>query len=117
MTFVHAFYIILLGVICSSGAQFLFKREEINPNKNFIQKYMNPLVVLAYLLMLVACFLTTLGLIQLPLNFLVVTIGLSALLVNLASYWLFDESLSKTRLLGFTMVAIGIVVYLLPAHL
>lgn len=114
MTIVQAFFIALLAILCSSAGQIILKVEDQRLERNFVQKYINPFVVLAYALMLIAFLMATVSLIRLPLTYAVLMTGIHSIIVTALANYFLDEELDKKRILGIALVALGIVVFMLP---
>lgn len=114
MTITQAFFVAILAVLCSSAGQIILKIEDQRLERNFVQKYMNPFVLVSYALMFMAFLLATISLIRLPLTYSVLMTGIHCIIVTAACNYFLDEELDKKKVLGIALVALGIMVFMLP---
>ncbi|MDO5732322.1 MAG: hypothetical protein Q4P72_00875 [Eubacteriales bacterium] len=105
----------LVAVLIAVLGQILIQHEERNQGgSKFFNKF-NIFVLLSWVLMIVATFLTTVAFTRWPLSYAVLMAGIDVLLLNILNALLFDKKLSKKSLIGILLITIGVVIFLMPS--
>lgn len=103
--------ILLTSVLVASVAQILLKVEANKEHESGIKEYLNPLVVIAYVMMLGSTVLTMLALRHLPLSHQPLYESVSYIFVSVMGYFLLKERFSKKKLLGLALILAGIFIF------
>lgn len=105
----------LLGVFVSAVSQVLLKRSALSEHGSVVREYLNPLVVVAYVLFLGATLLSVLSYRGIPLSMGPILDATGYLWVTLFGVTIFHERLGARKLLALLLIVGGIVVYALGA--
>ena len=105
--------ILLTSVLVASIAQILLKVEANKEHASRIKEYLNPLVIIAYIMMLGSTVLTMLALRHLPLSHQPLYESVSYIFVSVMGYFLLKEKFSKKKLLGLALILAGIFIFCL----
>lgn len=103
--------IMFFGVFIASISQLLLKSAAGKQYSHWIRQYLNFNVILGYVIMLMSTVCTIIAMRRVPLS---TTPIWNSLGIVLAAFWgkiLFKESLSRRKILGLVLVAIGIAVF------
>ena len=113
MTRTELFYslILILGVFISSVSQVLLKKSALKHRKGFIQEYLNPYVIGAYSLFVIATFMTIYAFKGIPLSYGPVLEGTGYFFISVFGIIIFKERLNTKKILGIILILAGIVVY------
>lgn len=102
---------LLLSVIIASFSQILLKKSAKIVYKTWIREYLNPYVIIGYLMMLVSTVLTIFAYRGIEYKNGPIIESLGYMLIMLLSYYFFREKITKRKLLGNLLILIGIVVF------
>ncbi len=100
-----------LGVLVSSVAQVMLKKEALKPHDSFIREYVNPLVIGGYVLMLISTLLLVVSFRGIPLSMAPVLEAASYLYVTVFGVFIFKEKVGKRKAIALAIIMLGIFVY------
>ncbi|MDU5064268.1 MAG: multidrug ABC transporter [Eggerthella lenta] len=100
-----------LGVLVSSIAQVMLKKEALKPHSCFVREYLNPLVVGGYVLMLASTFMLVVSFRGIPLSMAPVLEAASYLYVTVFGVLVFKEEASRRKVIALAVIMLGIFVY------
>ena len=103
----------LLSVVIASFSQVLLKKGAMRQYDSFLKEYLNPFVIIGYIMMFGSVFLTMI--VYRGLNFMSVPVleAVGYVLVPILSYFFFREMLTKKKVVGILFILVGICVYYL----
>ena len=106
-------YIIVwvVSVLISSIAQVMLKAEANKEHESRIKEYLNPMVITAYAIFFLSTFLTMYALKYVPLTYSPIIEPLSYIFVPVIGVLVLKEKISRRRVLGITIMLVGIVVF------
>lgn len=105
--------ILLGGVFISSISQVMLKKAALRKYDSFIKEYMNPLVILAYVLFVGTTLLSIVAYRGIPLSMGPVLEATSYLYITFFGVKIFHEHINKMKVVALCMIIIGILVYAL----
>ena len=103
--------ILLLGVFISAISQVMLKKAALKKYDSVIKEYMNPLVVVAYVMFVGTTFLSILAYKGIPLSMGPVLEATSYIYVTIFGVTIFKENMNKKKLVSLGLIMTGIVVY------
>ena len=103
--------IMLFGVLVSSLSQMLLKSSANRSYPSKIREYLNPLVITAYTIFLLATLCTVYAYRVIPLSMGPILESSSYLFVSIFGYLFFREKLNRKQILALAMIVCGIAVY------
>ena len=101
----------LVSVLIGAVSQVLLKKAAMRSHASFLQEYLDPLVITAYLLFAGSALLTMLAYRGIPLSLGPVLESTSYLYVALFGVFLFHERFSAKKALALGLILAGIAVY------
>lgn len=109
------FYVSILfaSVIISAYSQILLKKSALKEHKSFIFEYLNPFVIISYLIFFCAIFLDMIGLKKVPVSYIPIIESSSYIFVIVFSKIFLKEQFSKRKIIAMFFILIGIAIYLL----
>ncbi len=105
--------IYLAGVLVSSVSQIMLKTSAGKTYPSKLREYLNPLVVVAYLLFFGCTFITLFALKVVPLSMSPVLEASGYVFVAVLSRLFLKEKIGKKKVLGLTVIICGILIYAL----
>ena len=106
------YILILLGsVVLASLAQMLLKKATFINYENKIREYLNVYVISGYGLMFISSLLSVLAFKGLDYKFASVIDSFGYILVLVLSYLFFKEKLTKNKIIGSSIILIGIIIF------
>lgn len=103
--------IYLLSVLITSFAQILLKKSAMKPHACWIFDYLNPLVILAYVMAFGATFLVVLALKVVPLSISGIIEATGYVIVMILGVLMLKEKLTPRKMLGASLIILGAVIY------
>lgn len=103
--------ILLVGVFISSVSQVLLKKAAMKQYESPIQEYLNPQVILAYVLFFGTTLLSILAYRGIPLSLGPVLEATSYIYVTFFGVTIFKEKMNRKKLYALGLFLIGIYVY------
>lgn len=103
--------IMLISILISSVSQIMLKKsaEKTYPSK--LKEYLNPTVIIAYILFFGCTFISMYALKVVPLSMSPVLEASGYIFVAVLSYIFLKEKMTKKQLIGMALIIIGILVY------
>lgn len=103
--------IYLTGVFLSSCSQIFLKKEAVKEHKSFLAEYLNPSVILSYLVFGGCTLLTLLAYRVLPMNYGPVLETAGYVFVTILGVVFLREKVTKKKLLALLVIFAGIFIY------
>lgn len=108
--FLHAL-ILLSGVFIGAISQVILKKAALKKYDSFLQEYLNPRVIFAYILFVGTTFLSIWAYRGIPLNLGPVLETTSYLYITFFGIIIFHERLSKQKALALILIVAGVLIY------
>ncbi|NMD37066.1 MAG: EamA family transporter [Christensenellaceae bacterium] len=105
-----ALFIALTGAFLGVVSQFMLKLAANKKYKNGLQQYFNPLVIGAYLLLLIITMANLYSLKFIPISLMPLIEATSYVHVAVIAYFFLKESISPKKLLGLCLIIIGLII-------
>lgn len=103
---------LFVSVFISAVSQLLLKKSATIKYSSFIREYINPFVIIAYFLFFLAVLIDLICLKFVPLSFIPVIETSSYTFIIILSKIFFHEKLSIKKILGLSIIILGIVIYI-----
>lgn len=103
--------IYLMGVLISAIAQIILKKSAGQKYESKIKEYLNPYVIISYAIFFGATFCTIFAYTGIPLSFGPILATSEYIFVALLSRLFLKEKIVGKKLIGLTVIIIGIVIY------
>lgn len=103
--------LLLLGTFLASISQVMLKKAALRSYENKLQEYLNPLVIVAYLIFFGTTFLSIFAYRGIPLSMGPVLEATSYIYVTIFGVTIFKEKLNGRKLLALALIMGGILVY------
>ena len=109
------FYVLILfaSVIISAYSQILLKKAALSEYKSFIYEYLNPSVIISYMIFFLAIFLDMIGLKKVPVSYIPIIESSSYVFVILFSKIFLKEEFSRKKIIAMILIMAGIAVFLI----
>ena len=102
---------ILVGTFISSAAQVLLKKAAMKEYCSVKDEYLNQYVVVAYLVFVVATFLSVYAYKGIPLSMGAVLESTSYIYITIFGAYFFQERISLQKIVALVFIVLGIIVY------
>lgn len=102
---------ILFGTFISSVSQVMLKKAALKKYDNKLKEYLNPLVIIAYIIFFCATFLSILAYKVVPLSIGPILEATSYLYVTFFGVVIFKEAINKKKILALGLIIVGICIY------
>lgn len=99
------------GVFVSAIAQVMLKMSADSNHKSVLDEYLNPRVIIAYIIFFGATFLSVLSYRGIPLSMGPILDATGYLYVTFFGVIIFHERMTKRRLMALALIVGGIIVY------
>lgn len=103
----------ILSVAISSFAQILLKKSASHKYNSFIKEYLNPYVIIGYLLIFLCTFLTIYSFRGLDYKIVTIIESLGYVFVLIMSKIAFNEPITKNKIIGNSLIIIGVIIFCL----
>ncbi len=103
--------IFIFGVFISSASQILLKKSADKEYPNKIREYLNPRVIFAYTVFFAATLCSITAYKKIPLSLGPILESSGYVFVAVLSYLFLKEKISKKKMLGLSVIIIGIIIY------
>lgn len=103
----------ILSVLISSFSQTLLKKSANIKYNSHIKEYLNPYVIFGYILMVLCTFLTIYAFRGIDYKIVAIIESLGYVFVLYMSKLIFNEKITKNKLIGNLFIIIGIVIFCL----
>ncbi len=103
--------LLLFGVFCSAVSQVMLKKAALRQYPSKLREYLNPLVIIAYVIFVGTTFLSIYAYKGIPLSMGPVLEATSYIYVTIFGVTIFKEKLNRRKLLGLLLIVAGIAAY------
>lgn len=111
---INGYWLLLLSsVIIASFSQVLLKKSAKKQHDSVLKEYLNPYVIIGYMMMVVSTILTILAYKGIAYKNGPVIESLGYILIMFLSLFFFNEKITKRKLLGNILILIGVFVFYL----
>ncbi len=107
--------LLLLGVFISSISQVMLKKSALKTYDSKIKEYLNPLVIVAYILFVGTTFLSIFAYRGIPLSMGPILEATSYIYVTIFGIVFFNEKMSKKKWIALVLIIAGIALYSIGA--
>ncbi len=101
----------LVGVFVSAVAQVLLKKEALVEHARPLDEYLNPRVIIAYLMMFASTLMLVFALRVIPVSAAPVIEATSYLYVTVFGVVIFKEKVNRKKMAALALILAGIVIY------
>lgn len=105
--------LVLSAVFIAAVSQIMLKKSAQRQYAGRIAEYVNPLVIGGYILLLITTLITVLALKFIPMTLVVALDATGQIFVPVLSLLILKEHINRRKLLGMTVIILGLVVYFL----
>ena len=102
--------VILCAVFVSSISQIMLKKSAIKVYNNKIREYLNPLVIVGYVLFFLCSLINVFALKYVPLSLMPILESSGYIFVTVMGHFILKEKLSKRKNVGMLAILIGILI-------
>lgn len=103
--------ILLVGVFVAAISQVMLKKASQKKYNNTIQEYMNPLVIIAYILFVGTTFVSIYAYKVVPLSMGPILEATSYIWITVFGVTIFREKMTKRKIVAMILIIIGIIIY------
>lgn len=103
--------IFVLSVVVSSVSQLLLKMSANSQYETRLAEYLNPKVIIAYMLFFGATLITVLAYQYVPLSLGPVLESTGYIFVTLLGYFVLKEKIGKQKLVGMLVIIVGVLLF------
>lgn len=103
--------ILVSGSLVSAVSQIMLKKSAQKEYPNKIKEYLNPSVIIAYILFFATTFISLYALKVVPLSMAPILEASGYIFVAVLSYIFLKERLTKRQFIGMALIILGIIVY------
>lgn len=103
--------IMTIGVLITSVSQIMLKKSAEKQYENKIREYLNPLVIIAYVLFFLTTLISVYSLKVVPLSMSPIIESVGYIFVAVLSYIFLKEKMTRKQVIGMVLIIAGIVVY------
>lgn len=103
--------LLLLGTFLASVSQVMLKKAALRSYDTKLQEYLNPLVIVAYIIFFGTTFLSIFAYRGIPLSMGPVLEATSYIYVTIFGVTIFKEKINRRKLLALVLIIGGILVY------
>ena len=103
--------ILMTGVFVSAVSQVMLKKAALKTYDSPIKEYLNPMVIIAYMLFFGTTFLSVLAYKGIPLSMGPIIEATSYIYVTFFGVKIFHEKMNRKKYLALGLIIVGIVVY------
>lgn len=103
--------VLLFGVFISSISQVMLKKAALRHYNSAIQEYMNPMVIIAYIMFVGTTFLSIIAYKGIPLSMGPILEATSYVYVTFFGVKIFKEKMNRKKFVALVLIIAGIIVY------
>lgn len=103
--------ILLSGTFISAISQVMLKKAAMKQYDSRIKEYLNPLVIIAYMIFVAATLLSVIAYRGIPLSMGPVLESTGYIYVTIFGAWIFHERINWKKILALLLIITGILVY------
>ena len=104
-------FILVAGVFISSFSQVLLKKSALKQREGLVKEYLNPYVAGAYMLFVLATFMTIYAFKGIPLSYGPILDATGYFFVTVFGLVFFKEKLNVKKVSGIAVIIAGIIIY------
>ncbi len=105
-----ALFIALTGALLGAVSQFMLKLAANKNYKTGLQQYANPLVIGAYLLLIIITLANLYSLRFIPISLMPLIEATSYVHVAIIGYFFLKENISTKKIIGLALIIIGLII-------
>ncbi len=102
--------VLVAGVFISSFSQVLLKKSAIKERRGFVQEYLNPYVICAYAIFVLATFMTVWAFKGIPMSYGPILDATGYIFISVFGFIFFKEKLNIRKTAGLIVIISGIVI-------
>ena len=102
---------LLLGVFVSAISQVMLKKAALKKYDSPIKEYLNPLVIVAYIMFVGTTFLSIIAYRGIPLSMGPILEATSYFYVTFFGVKIFGEKINKKKIVALFLIVLGIIIY------
>ena len=106
-------FFLVASVVIASFSQVLLKKSAAKEYDNIIKEYLNPYVIIGYIMMVVTTVLTILAYRKIEYKNGPVIESLGYILIMIWSFFFFKEPITKRKVFGNALILLGILIFYL----
>src|SRR5574344_1885847 len=107
----NPYIIAVISVTIASLSQVLLKKSSMKKYPSFIREYLNPYVIIGYLMLFGSMMITVYVFGKLPFMSIPIIESLGYVLVLIFGLLFFGEKITKRKLIGMIVIIAGIIIY------
>lgn len=109
---VWACYLMMfMSLVIAGFSQVMLKKAALKSYARWIDQYLNPLVIFAYVFFVLASFLSMMGYKKVPLSMTPVWNAGGNIFITVLAYFMLGEKPTKKKYVGLAVVVAGIVIF------
>lgn len=102
--------VLVAGVFISSFSQVLLKKSALKERRGFVQEYLNPYVISAYAIFVLATFMTVWAFKGIPMSYGPILDATGYIFISVFGFIFFKEKLNIRKTAGLIVIISGIVI-------
>lgn len=103
--------VLMIGVFVSAVSQVMLKKAALRTYDSPIKEYLNPMVIIAYILFFGTTFLSILAYKGIPLSMGPIIEATSYIYVTFFGVKIFHEKMNRKKYLALGLIILGIIIY------
>lgn len=103
--------VLLTSIFISAISQVMLKKATMKKYDSVIKEYLNPLVIVAYIMFVGTTFLSVIAYKGIPLSMGPVLEATSYIYVTIFGVTIFKEKMNKKKVMSLMLIILGIIVY------
>lgn len=103
--------VLMIGVFVSAVSQVMLKKAALRTYDSPIKEYLNPMVIIAYILFFGTTFLSILAYKGIPLSMGPIIEATSYIYVTFFGVKIFHEKMNRKKYLALGLIIVGIIIY------
>lgn len=103
--------VLLIGVFISAISQVMLKKAALKTYTSWIREYLNPRVIIAYMLFVGTTLLSIIAYKGIPLSMGPILEATSYIYVTVFSVKIFHEKINKKKIFALILIFFGIIIY------
>ncbi len=103
--------ILLLGVFISAISQVILKKSALKKYDSKIKEYMNPMVIIAYMMFVGTTFLSIIAYKGIPLSMGPILEATSYIYITIFGVKIFKETINRKKVIALACIVSGIIIY------
>ena len=103
--------VVLIGALISAISQVMLKKEANKPHESHLREYLNPLVIMAYMMFLGTTLLGVVAYRGIPLSMGPILESTGYIYITIFGVKIFGEKMTKEKVIALALIIGGIAVY------